>query len=57
MRTAILFTLALLVFSGCEDRDYACRMNPDGSGRVKYTATFPLDVQTGPGNKKERTDE
>ena len=57
MRTAILFTLALLVFSGCEDRDYAFRMNPDGSGRVKYTATFPLDIQTGPGDKKERTDE
>ena len=37
--------LALLVLAGCEQTTSTFVINADGSGKVLYTATFPLDVE------------
>jgi hypothetical protein len=60
MRTTMVMTMlvSLALFAGCEQTERRFTLNPDGSGKVAYTATFPLDIQSGPsmGQKKPKTD-
>lgn len=53
-----LAALGLLLLAGCEQTQTTLYINPDGTGKLVYTATYPLDIETpGPGNAKPRTDD
>lgn len=55
-----LVSLVATCLVGCEKTQQVFTINPDGSGKVLHTATFPLDLQGMPsiGNQKQpKTDE
>jgi len=58
---APLAALGLLVLAGCEQTQTVLSINPDGTGKLQYTATFPLDIEmpemSGPGHGKTKTDD
>lgn len=42
--TRFLLLLPLLVFTSCYQEEKAFTLNPDGSGKVKFSTTFPLEA-------------
>ena len=58
---APLAALGLLVLTGCEQTQSVLSINPDGTGKLQYTATFPLDIEmpemSGSGHRKAKTDD
>ena len=54
----LLAAVCLFVLTGCEQTQNTFFINPDGTGKLVYTATFPLDIDTPNfNNKKPRTDD
>jgi hypothetical protein len=61
---APLVALGLLILAGCEQTQTVLSINPDGTGKLQYTATFPLDIEmpgnvemSGSGHSKAKTDD
>ena len=56
---ALLVVVSLLALTGCEQTQNTLFINPDGTGKVVYTATYPLDIDTPnfSDNNKPKTDD
>lgn len=53
-----LAALGLLLLGGCEQTQTTLYINPDGTGKLLYVATYPLDIESpGTGKAKPRTDD
>lgn len=55
---AFLPVVSMLIVAGCEQTQNTLFINPDGTGKVVYSATYPLDIDTPNfNNDKPRTDD
>ena len=55
---AFLAVVSLFVLAGCEQTQNTFFINPDGTGKLVYTATYPLDIDTPSfGDNKPKTDD